>query len=165
MEKMKNKKLRLIVITCIILICLGIMINRIWAYFTTYAKSEGTQEINLGNTTVEIEERIEGMTKHIKVINTGEYEAYVRVKVFIGDKYKDKLSYGGSNKWQLGEEYYHYSAILQPKATTEELTVTINNVEDKEDFNIIVIAESTQVLYDATGAPYADWSAEANIGE
>lgn len=165
MEKMKNKKVRLIVITCIVLICLGIMINRIWAYFTTYAQAEGTQEISLGNTTVEIEERIEGMTKHIKVINTGEYEAYVRVKVFVGDKYKDKLSYGGSNKWQLGEEYYHYSEILEPGKTTEELTVTVKNVENKEDFNIIVIAESTQVLYSETGNPYADWSAKANIGE
>ena len=52
---------------------------------------------------------------------------------------------------------------------TEELTVTIKNVpEDVEpgtDFNVVVIYESTPVLYDSDGNPYADWTAKVDTGE
>lgn len=158
---MKNKKVKIFIITGIILLCLGIMINRIWAYFTTYTSAEGGHTIEIGDTTIEIEEKIDdGMDKHVKVVNTGDFEAFVRVKAFAGDKYT--LSYITGSKWKAGDNgYYYYSEVLAPGSTTDELIVKVENSED--EFNVIVVAESTKVLYKENGDPYYDWNATADI--
>lgn len=53
--------------------------------------------------------------------------------------------------------------------TAKELSVRIGNVPEEElkdglTFNVIVIYESTPVLYREDGTPYADWNAVLDSG-
>jgi hypothetical protein len=52
--------------------------------------------------------------------------------------------------------------VLTQGQTTEELLVRIGDVPtelaESASLNVVVVYESTPVLYDAQGQPYADWS-------
>ncbi|MCQ5187630.1 hypothetical protein NE581_10835, partial [Streptococcus parasanguinis] len=81
------------------------------------------------------EEKVSDWTKHIVIKNTGDYECYVRVKVFAGEKYQDGLQYQGSQKWSPGENgYYYYSDIVPAGGETEELQVKIDSKDSEEEF-------------------------------
>lgn len=143
------------------------------AYFTTYATARGGHTIHLGNRT-QIREEFSRWTKHVSLRNTGEKEAYVRVKVFAGREYD--LTYSGSEKWSAGEDgYWYYEELLPVGEETEILDVGIelpvitdeagNNVAYTEDFNVVVIQECTAVRYKEDGTPYADWDAVLDSGK
>ena len=38
--------------------------------------------------------------------------------------------------------------------------VPVEDVKDGSEFNVVVIYETTPVLYDESGKPYADWNAK-----
>lgn len=134
-------------------------IHSAMAYFTTYATASGSHAISIGSRT-EIQEEFDNWTKHIKIQNTGENECYVRVKVFCGSQFTvDFSSEAGAWEERDGDGYWYYSDILPMGGETKELLAEITIPEDlKESFNVVVIQECTQVLYDENGSPYADWS-------
>lgn len=149
---MKSKKIKvLIVIACVILTCLGITMKKIWG--------AGGGTVHLGTST-EIEEEIEGTTKHIKIANTGESnDCYVRVKIFAGGN-SSITQQEPENDWILKDDgYYYYQPILEVGKTSKELIIDINtdNVE-ANSFNVIVAHECTPVVYDDQGEAYADWN-------
>lgn len=137
------------------------------AYFTTYASASGSAALHLGFTTTETEETVSDWTKHIRIRNTGDYDCYIRVKVFAGEKYQDALQYqDAAGVWTPGEEGYYYCQVpVAPGESTDELQVKIDSMESTEDFNVIVVQECTAVLYDGDGNPYADWTVTADAGE
>ena len=58
----------------------------------------------------------------------------------------------------ISDDYYYYENVVAAgTATPDELVVTIDTMGSEQDFNVIVVQESTPVLYDESGAPYADW--------
>lgn len=61
--------------------------------------------------------------------------------------------------WTLGEDGYYYYKDMIPAggSTANELLVKIDNMDSKEDFNVVVIQECAPVLYDENGNPYANW--------
>ena len=128
------------------------------AYFTTNAAASGGGQVSLGFTQTEPNETFGERSKHITVANTGEQDCFVRVKIFAGATYQHGLQIEGSG-WTLGEGgYYHYENVVAPgTATPDELVVTIDTMGSEQDFNVIVVQESTPVLYDESGAAYADW--------
>ncbi len=143
------------------------------AYFTTYATARGGHVIRLGGRS-QIREEFSQWTKHVSLENTGEKEAYVRVKAFAGSGYG--LVYSGSENWSAGEDgYWYYGEILPVGAATEILDIRIelpvitdeagNSVAYTEDFNVVVIQECTAVRYGEDGTPYADWDAVLESGE
>ncbi len=142
------------------LLAAGVSVGTAAAYFTTYATASGGVQINLGFTTTVPEETVSNWTKHVKVTNTGDHECYVRVKAFAGEAYQKGLSYSDEDgKWTPGEDgYYYYSDIVPPKGTTSELLIKIDNMDSESDFNVIVVQESTIVIYDSEGRPKADWN-------
>lgn len=138
------------------------------AYFTTYATASGSAQVSLGFTETEPDEEVSNWTKRIVIDNTGDHECYVRVKALAGNKYQDHLEISGPG-WTEGEGgYYYYSGVVPAGGSTpgnpndsndpDVLRVKINNMESTEDFNVIIIQESTPVLYDEEGKPYADWN-------
>lgn len=134
---------------------LGISVKDSMAYFTTYARARGGKELTLGNTT-EIEEEYDGQ-KHIRVVNQGNADCYVRVRVFTGSLVE--LTYSGSGQWAPGADgYYYYSDVVPAGGMTEELLVSIHASEEIRelgtDFDVIVIQECAPVMYDESGAPY-----------
>lgn len=137
-----------------------------WAYFTTYAEAQGGYTISLGDET-RVEEEFSDWTKHIAVTSAeGSEPAYVRVKAFSGSEYT--LVYSDkADKWSPGEDgYYYYEDIVEGGQTTEPLDVRIEDIpEDAEEFNVVVVHESTPVQYDEAGDPYADWSVKLDSGE
>lgn len=136
------------------------------AYFTTYTSASGQQTLDLGFVKTEIKEEIEPGMKHITIPNTNNYDCYIRAKVFCGDKYKDHVTVSSGNKWALGDDgYYYYSDIVPPNQSTEEFLVKIDTTGLNEDFHVVVVQESTAVLYDADGNPYGDWTAGREAGQ
>lgn len=137
------------------------------AYFTTYATAAGGASLSLNNTVTIPEEDVVNWTKNVTIQNTGETDCYVRVQVFAGDKYQDSLQYSDENgKWTPGSDgYYYYSDIVPVGGASEKLLVHIDNMDSEDNFNVIVVQESTPVLYDENDQPYADWSRVMDSGE
>lgn len=141
-------------------------IGQAMAYFTTYVEAEGNFTIRLGDET-KITETFTDWTKSLTVTNEeGSEPVYVRAKAFYAPDTL-KLVYSGTG-WSKGDDdYYYYKDPIgenEEKRSTEALLVKINNIPQdvaKGDvFNVIVIYESTPVLYHEDGTAYADWNSE-----
>lgn len=169
---MKKDKLRAICLTASALVLsAGMAVGSAMAYFTTYTTAEGGVTLELGFTTTEIEEKVVNGKKEIVLNNTGDYDCYVRLRVFTGDAYKDSIAYSepdGAGKWTPGADgYYYYSDIVEAKESASRIDVSFPfpNGDEPEDFNVIIVQECTPVLLDAEGNPYADWSVKADVSK
>lgn len=138
-----------------------------WAYFTTYVEARGTLEIALEDETT-VEEDFSDWTKHVVIASDADSEpVYVRARAYCGSQYE--LVYtSADNKWAPNSDgYYYYSDILSGGQKTSELLVRIENVPkdvtDVSEFNVAVIYETTPVLYDENGDPYADWNGKLDV--
>ena len=161
--RQKGKKWSTIVLAVLALVLvLTFSVSESMAYFTTYATAKGGYWITLGSSS-EIRERMAEWDKYIQIENTGQIPSYVRVKVFAGSAYKLKYTDNSNGKWSLAQDgYWYYSEPVAPGTMTEELVVSIRVPEELvSSFNVTVIQESASVLYDEQGAPYADWTMEA----
>lgn len=141
-------------------------IGEAWAYFTTYAEARGGTIIHLGYET-EIEESFdfENWVKTVVIHSKdGSQPVYIRAQAFSGSEYK--LGYSSTNGtwYDGGDGYWYYDKIVYGGEKTEPLEVAILNIpqdpENKYEFNVVVIYESTPVRYDEKGNPYPDWNAK-----
>lgn len=150
----------------------GSSIRPAWAYFTTYARAENGFPIRLGDITT-IEETFQDWEKTVTITNGADSEpVYVRAIAYCGSAYS--LIYtDASGKWSLGADgYYYYSDPLAGGETADPLVIQIRDkdgnrvsgVEDATTFNVIVMYESTPVLYNEDGTPYADWNQVVDAG-
>lgn len=135
-----------------------------YAYFTTYADAEGEREIMLGNDT-DIEEEVNDLTKHIVIANNEDSQpVYIRVKVFWAEgAHVDTVNIGpadsNDSRWSEGTDgFWYYSEIVEPGQSTAELTALITVKGDKKpDFNVVVVSESTPVIYENNSPRPMDW--------
>ena len=137
------------------------------AYFTTYSTAGGGVKMNMGFTETVPKEDVDENGKHITIENTGDYDCYIRVKALAGSKYQDGLQYSDSDgKWTPGEDgYYYYSDPIAPGESTSVLDIRIDSKESDASFNVVVVQESTKVLYNENNEPYADWTQIADTSE
>lgn len=148
-------------IVMVVLVAITGTVGTTLAYFTTYASAKGYVEISLEEQTT-IDETFDSWTKHLTIANQGDDSrpVYVRAKAFGGEQYT--LTYSGSGWNQNADGYYYYNSILNPGETTSALDVKIDGVPkdavDGDNFNVIVVYETTPVLFDTQGNPYADWN-------
>lgn len=136
------------------------------AYFTTYTTTRGSARLALGPRS-EIEETIERQTKQIQIENTGETDCFVRARIYAGSLLqlteREVVPEGGGSHWRKdGDGWWYYEAILKPGEKTNVLSVKIDVTREMMDqkidnFNVVVVQESTLVLYREDGTPYADW--------
>ena len=145
----------------------GISAGTAMAYFTTYTEASGGVTLNMGFSETIPKEDFSNWTKHVSVENTGDYDCYVRVKALAGSKYQDGLQYSDSDgKWTPGEDgYYYYSDPIAPGESTSVLDIRIDSKESDASFNVVVVQESTKVLYNENNEPYADWTQIADTSE
>ena len=103
----------------------------------------------------------------VTVKNTGDFACFVRVKALAGEKYQDGLQYSDSDgKWTPGEEgYYYYSEPVAPGESSSVLDIKIDSKDTEDSFNVVVVQESTKVLYNEKNEPYADWTQIADTSE
>ncbi len=160
------KKRNIFLTACTIILVCSVSIGSAFAYFTTYTEAKGGYTISLGDKTTIEEPKVSEMTKHIVIKNLeGSEPVWVRARAFGGEVYE--LIYSDkSGKWLPNSDgYYYYKDILTAGQSTEELLVKIENIpEDAEDFDIVVVYETTPVLYDENGEPYADWTLKVDSG-
>lgn len=163
-----KKKIYLAAAALVLISTIGI--GSAMAYFTTYVVADGGVKVSMGSTTTVPEEDVVKGQKVIQIKNEGDYECWVRIKVFAGSEH-EFLYADESGKWTPGaDDYYYYKDIVPVDGLTDELKVTITELleadkdpEVDEAFNVIVVQECTPVLYDAEGNAYADWSVNAEI--
>ena len=154
---MKKKTIFLLALSVTLILIASI--NSAIAYFSTYAEGRGGYLFGLGET--DIEESFSSWTKRVKISNSEDGQpVYIRARAFAGDEYS--LLYSGDG-WTLGGDgYYYYDEILYGGERTPELLVRIENVPydmiPGDGFNVVVVYESTKVIYDENGVPYADWN-------
>ena len=137
------------------------------AYFTTYTTTRGSARLALGPRS-ELEESIDRQTKQIQIENTGETDCFVRARIYAGSLLglaeSEIVPEGGSSHWRKDADgWWYYEAILKPGELTNVLSVKIEVTREMMDleidnFNVVVVQESTPVLYREDGTPYADWN-------
>ena len=137
------------------------------AYFTTYTTTRGSARLVLGSKT-EIEEKIEGFIKKIQIVNTGDADCFVRARIYAGSLLKltesESVPEGGAAHWgKDADGWWYYESVLKPGEATNILSVEIGVSSelmdlDIDNFNVIVVQESTPALYQEDGTPYADWN-------
>lgn len=158
------KKTNLMLAASAVCLVLSATVNTASSYFTTYAEAKGGYTIELGDRT-EISEKFSGWVKYVTITSAQDSKpVYVRAKAFAGSMYT--LEYSGSG-WTAGNDgYYYYSDILNASESTGELLVQISGVpvnpDNEKSFNVVVVYESTPVVYREDGTSYADWNA-ANV--
>lgn len=174
MKKNKSNKTIGLALMALVL-TLSVSVGGVMAYFTTYTEAKGEVTMELGYTNTEIEENVVNGQKEIKLVNTGDYDCYVRLKALTGDAYKESLVYSeadGAGKWTPGADgYYYFSDIVAAGEATSQINVGFSfpvEEEGKEppaDFNVIIIQECTPVAYDEEGNPVAEWDNVADVSQ
>ena len=166
---MKRRTIFLAVLAAALVLVMGI--GSAFAYFTATTSAAGSITISLEPRTEIHEPDVINGVKHIVITNEEDAEpAWVRAQVFAGAS-AGELTVDGSGWTDGGDGWYYYDAILEPGGQTEELLVTISRLVDTEDapeegdnFNVVVVYESTLVLYDEAGEAYADWDLILDAG-
>lgn len=170
MTENKSWKKRVVCLASVaMLLTAGAKSGQAMAYFTTYALASGGGTLLLGVPQTEITEEVVNANKQVSIQNIGDYDCYVRLRVFAGDAYP--VDYHYSQNWTQGSDgYFYYGPVLTPKdtegAVADRFDIEIAALKEAPredsvlpaDFNIIVIQEYTPVLYDEDGNPYADWN-------
>jgi len=167
---MNKRKLVLTFLVFALIICANI--QPAIAYFTTFTYAKGSHPIYLRDTT-RIEEQFSQQKKHVRIRSEDNSEpVWVRAKVFYAYQGIESIDIEGQ-KWQRGETdengyvFYNYTEPLPGGGKTEELTVTIHtksnetiNPDEGDQYNVIVIYESTPVRYAEDGSILpVDWNA------
>ena len=87
-------------------------------------------------------------TQKSQIKNTGETDVVVRVAVYG----PTEISYSGDGWTNGGDGYYYYDSILPAGETSSKLTAKWDVPEDLgDDYAVVVIQESDQAVYDASG--------------
>ncbi len=133
------------------------------AYFTATKTVTGTtKKLKIGDSVPDIHEDIEGMIKEISILNTGDYDIFVRAKAITPDNWEAKFT--PTEGWVQGDDgYYYYTKPVSPdEQTATKLTLEIKPKDVSEDyevpesFNVIIVQEATKVVYDKDDNPVPD---------
>lgn len=169
-----NKKLIAIASTALVLTA-AVSIAPSMAYFTATATTAGKAAIKIEDTHTTVEEKHKddsAQTKVISLTNEKAVPCFTRVLVVMPNGVE--ATYSGEG-WELGTDgYYYYDSVVEANGKAADLTIdfTVDDAKmakenpdklDSEyrDFNIIVIPESSKVLYAADGSAVADWTQNA----
>lgn len=154
----------------------GAAVSPALAYFTSYTTAKGGVKITVDEPDTKIEEQITGLTKTIKIVNTGEEPCFVRVRlIYPAAEYVTMREELGENWEKADDGYWYYLKVLYPGKegenpavdldATTDLTVTFsyNKTEHPDyenNFHVIVAEEYTPALYNGEKEEYypRDWT-------
>lgn len=154
------KKSSVILAALAMVLVLGAGAGSAWAYFTTYVEAEGGYVVNLGDTT-RIQEDVTYLHKAVTITSeTTSQPVWIRVKAYYAEG--ELTIESNTGKWSKGEndDWWYYADIVKAGETTDVLDITISVPKESsnekipvEDFDVVVIYESTPVEYDDAGKP------------
>lgn len=144
-----------------------------WAYFTSYARAENGYTIYLDDI-ITVTETFQDWEKTVTITNGADSSpVYVRLTAYCGSAYS--LIYNDTTgKWTKGSDgYYYYSDPLDGGQSADSMVIQIRDkdgnrvsgVADGTEFDVVVVFESTPVLYREDGTPYADWDSIVDAGQ
>jgi len=144
MKTVKRSKVYLLVVALVLVLSLTVGLTM--AYFSDYTEAKGGIKVALGGETT-IREDQNDDNKVIRIENTGDTDVVVRVAVYA----PTEVSYTGSG-WTNSGDYWYYDKVLPVGEMSDPLTAKWEVPADLgDDYNVIVIQESDQVVYDASG--------------
>lgn len=150
------KKKTLAIASMAMILVASMSIKPAMAYFTATQEAEAKIAIEIGDSELETEDSVTDMVKTISVKNTSSFEAYIRVKAIVASNCK--VTQKDSPNWELKDDgYYYFKNVVAAGESTDSLSLAIET-SSNEDFNVVIIEESTKVHYDENGNPYADWT-------
>ena len=128
------------------------------AYFTDSAYASGKVFVAIGDTTLIPHEDVKDYKKTVVVENTGNYDVFVRVRVFSGSTVKVEAT--STEGWTKNGDYYEYNEVVEAHRQTDPIVFTVTPPADKtqEQFNVIVVEEATRAVYGADGSATKDWN-------
>ncbi len=157
-----KKKLNLFLCALAIVGILSAGAGVAYAYFTSYALTDGTYPVAIGDRT-RITETFAAWTKHVRITADDDSgPVYIRAKALHSDAYGVEYS-DPENGWEYNSSdgFWYCKGIIYAGQTTPELTVKVTGVpydiDDPLAFGIAVVYEHTPVRYREDGIPYADW--------
>ena len=153
-----NKKIVLFLSAFVLVSTLSL--GKAMGYFTTYSKATGGYTMDLGFTDTIIHEDVDKDGKHVEIENIGDYDCYVRIKVFAADYLE--IKYDAGKNWEANDDgYYYYNQVLTPKEKTSllhihytlpEITDENKNQEHYIDYNHLS-CEEIQELRETDATP------------
>lgn len=149
---------------------LAVAVPQAFAYFTARTASDGSVPLVLGATTG-MNDTYADLAKTVSVTNTEGAPVWVRVQVFVGQTYRDKVAVTpASGAWASQGAWYVCTTPLAAGQTTPPITIDISGVpaealgEDPASFGVAVVYETCPVVWNADGVPAApDWSAPLEV--
>ena len=123
------------------------------AYFTDRDDGSQSHEIQLGDSTTVTETTVD-WTKQVTITNNADSSeaVWVRARAYAGEDIQDLLVIGGENWSGTKNDWYYYSAPVQPGEPAKQLLVQVpeQKVNPKEaaenmSFNVVVVYETTPV--------------------
>lgn len=164
MKQRISRKLAL-VLTIVMVVCLGVVTGTAYAYYTDTSKANGMIRFawEPDEPHTEVSEELHGLNKSIVINNTGDEnaaDALVRVKLV----YPDPLKMEGNVKitisktvadWKEADGWLYYTKPLAPGQSTSEIKVDVEvKEEDKlRPFDIVVVQQCAK----AEGTSSDDW--------
>lgn len=132
-----KKRMAKIVQVCLLIAALVIPAHMVYAYFTDYDTAKGSATVGLKPETHTDETVDKDGNKTIKITNTGNAGAVVRVAVF-----GSNMTVAPSSDWtDGGDGFYYYGKVLGAGEETSAIEVTVKNVTEN-GFDIVVVHES-----------------------
>lgn len=170
----------LLTATAIMLVMSAVM-GSAWAYFTTYTRAKGGHVLHMGHEEHDDEDFANWNKKLNITVTSDSKPVYLRAKAFCADydltlsdqEVSEDGAQAVNKKWVSGGDgWMYYTDLVVPRddkgnpadVTADTLFVRINNVPKSEmegimrgdEFNVIIVYESTEVQYDDKGGPL-DW--------
>ena len=169
-----TKRRTMLLASVAVALVLGMGISPAAAYFTDSSTANGGLPISVKPST-DIHEWYKNGVKHVIINNDANADApvFVRARTYASGVLN--VSTAGSGWTDAIDGWHYYGAskdsltALNPGEDANELTVSIDfpketnpdgslaGYEFGDNFNVIVVYESTPVLYNAEGNAFADW--------
>ena len=147
---------------------LSLGIGSAGAYFTDWTEANGGLPISVTPST-EPEEEYGAREKKLVVRNNGTAPVFVRARAYASCD----VEIAGEG-WTADEngEWWNYDQQVPAKkggtpGATTALTMHVTFPEEaaeSDEYNVIVVYESTPVQYQEDGTPYADWNFKLDAG-
>lgn len=153
---MKKIRKRTMLIFALVL-SLSVTVGATLAYFSDYEEASGGATLHLGGQT-ELKEGTVENQKDIQIRNTGKTYMLVRVGIFGPDNMTMPDPGEGNEWWFKGDDgFYYFGRALAPREETAkgllvaELKTSWKGEKPEYDYEVTVVHEGCQVLYDNDG--------------
>ena len=147
---MKTVRRNTILLTIALVLVLSLAIGLTMAYFSDHTEAKGGVTVTLGGETTIDEEQGDGY-KIIKINNTGSTDVVVRVAVYG----PGEITFSNANGWTQSGDYVYYTKVLPAGQSTSAIRASWDEVDTDDDYDVVVIHESEQAVYNEDGTVQA----------